>query len=205
MTLRRWLLVMAALGVGLVLGLALDEARRPSPSPGAPEPPAVPPTIAATAPLAPDAAVPAPPATGALATAATFTEGFCDPEGDGIDWPHRLLLTRLAGLVRTGGRLAADEAALLRRALGPPERAGSRAVEEGERLAALRPDSPWPWVALGLLHGAAGETGPELTSFRRARERAPAEPTLGLALALATRNEPDLDEAFRRAVDATLR
>jgi hypothetical protein len=200
---RRWLAVIV--GIAFAVGLLTRLWAEPQPADVA----AAPPPVEAAAPLVPPA--PAPVAVAVAPSAASaeppkaavgqFQEGFCAPEGDETARPVRLLLKllrdefeRRRALRQTG--FEAEETALMQVALGASELSVDDRLQQALQLAQRHPNSQWPQVMIALLAKASGRTEVELAALRRARVLVPHEPSLGLAIALATRFSPELDEAI---------
>ncbi len=62
--------------------------------------------------------------------------------------------------------------------------------------ATISSDSPWPQVEAAIAARGNDDPEAELAALRHARKLLPNDPAIGFALAAATRNTPDLDEAI---------
>jgi hypothetical protein len=160
----------------------------------------------------PAAVVEAPPLVGALSdagapehiapsepapTALTFSDGFCAPQGAEA-FEVSLTLPRLLTLElrRRRGADAGDveETALLLEALtGEKQEA---VLIRAKQLTARLPDSPFPQVVVALVAEALDLPDDRVQALRRARQLLPSDGAIGVALAQATRNTADLDEAI---------
>jgi hypothetical protein len=130
----------------------------------------------------------------------SFESGFCAPEGDEtIELRYslrRLLIDELHRRLQPDGGDAggAPSLSLLRQAIDPrtPREDVLRAAEQASHDT---PDSPFPYVIIAL---AAGSADPQarLAAIRQARRLLPDDPAVGWAIAEATYESPDLDEAI---------
>ncbi len=185
-----------AMGLGLAVSLWPDGAQ--------PTPPPVPTLEEVSAPAQIiDAAVQRAPIDAAPSTAPTlgaFQEGFCAPEGDETIKTTRVLSRLLAGELNRRQLTAdpsidAEETQVLTQAFEPSNPQGQRAhLVVAQRLGERLPNSVWPQLLIAMLGKSLHEPQLELTALRRARTLLPRDPAVGLALALATRTAPDLDE-----------
>lgn len=137
-------------------------------------------------------------------TLGQFQEGFCAPEGDEIARPERMLLRRLRDEADARRQrptaFDADETALIM-TTRTSAFSNEQKLERAQTFARQHPNSLWSQVIIALLAKAVGQGEVERTALRRARELSPHDPAAGLALALATRHSPDLDEAIDGLTD----
>jgi hypothetical protein len=191
-----------AVVIGIVLGLAaaywyfkysLPQLVVPSPvaSADAGSAPLAQVTPAEVEPLELDASLPPPPGS------VTFDDGFCAPAGGEGFHIRATLEGALVNELRRRLKSDASEARdtpLLREAAGtwrPRE-----LLEHAKLAAAESPDSPYPQIAIAMAARDLDLPEEQLLALRRARERLPADPAVGFALAAATWFSADLDEAI---------
>jgi hypothetical protein len=166
-----------------------------------PKPTAVPPAPAPAMAVAPSAPVEPSGMDGSFVMPqVTFDSGFCAPEGDEtIELRYslrRLLIEELRRRLQPDGGDAGDapSLSLLMQAIDPgaPREDLLRAAEQASHET---PDSPFPYLIIAI---AAGSADPQarLTALRQARRLLPRDPAVGWAIADATYESPDLDEAI---------
>lgn len=215
------LVLLAASGLWFALPVAQAPAPVEAPGPTAP-PDAAPAAPLVAAPLpATVSATPRPPA-----TALPFQSGFCPPETGDETITIRWTLQRLAGeeltrrltaapaelrlrLEQAAAQLSASgvlpgpalsdqqaETALLLSTLGKARGRPAKLLEAARALSARLPASPYPLLAAALAAEGLGAVEQRTDALRAARKLLPEAPALGWALAQATRESPDLDEAI---------
>lgn len=159
----------------------------------------VPPAPIVFAPAPADAGPPVAPVAVPSAPPTGFQDAFCGPAGsEGVEVRYtlpRLLLGALRGrLAHDAGAVDAADPQLLSAVLADPP---SEHLLWRAHQAALRSlESPLAWVAFAVEAKAMGRADEHLLAVRRARQLLPADPAVGLALAEATRDSADLDEAI---------
>jgi tetratricopeptide (TPR) repeat protein len=177
------LLIVAALVVGALL---LRE-----------EPPQVveapPPEVMAPQVLPDAAPVPPRPAV-AVPSSALLQNGFCAPTGVESFVIRRTLEGVVLAELRR--RVASREPSVLLRETLDAHTAPELRWRQAQDLAAQAPDSAPAQALLAIAARATGRADDELAALRRARALAPDEPAIAWALADATRNSADLDEAI---------
>ncbi len=176
--------VVAALVIGALLFFRDD-----------PPPQVVAPAAEAIASVAlPDAAAPPLPPPVVAPPAVALQSGFCAPSGVESFVIRRTLDSLAVAELRR--RAAAHEpTALLREALDTHQAPAAR-WRVATDLAAQAPDDVVGHVLVALAARASGRVDDELAALRRARALAPDDAAIGWALADATRNSADLDEAI---------
>ena len=190
---------LAGLALGLIAAAIYFLPGSPPPPPEAPHPapiaPAPPPPDAAlpeaAEPEAPDASLPPP--------EVSFGDGFCSPTGtEVIDLRFTLEKLALDELHRRrapdSGLSAEPDTATLTELFSRAER--SAVLEHAKEAAARVPDSPWPHVVEALAAKKLELPDDRLAALRRARQLLPNDPAIGMALADATRDGAELDEAI---------
>ncbi|MEW6432296.1 MAG: hypothetical protein AB1730_12385 [Myxococcota bacterium] len=150
--------------------------------------------------MRPTAAPPSEPAALAPALPASpvrFDDGFC-PESGVESFDLRFTLPRLlVGELRRraeAGVGADAHAVLLRDAVRTPEAPG--VLERARQAAIATPDDASAQVTLAVVARAQGRHDEQLAALRRARALLPNVPAVGFALAEATRDGAELDEAL---------
>jgi len=134
-------------------------------------------------------------------TLGSFQEGFCAPEGDETIRINRglsnLLNTELSRRRASPATADSEETALLTTRFDPDDVPAQREqLAAAQRVADRRPDALVPQLIIALISKSLGLADVELAALRRARTATPNDPSIGLAIALATRSSPDLDEAI---------
>ncbi len=188
--------MLAGLTVGLVVAFLYFRSDAPAPAP-APALAAIP-ELPAPEVEPPDAT--APPAVAVFDAGpadVTFADGFCSQQGSESFEAHftlpRLLIAELHRRATWDAGEPADSALLLE-ALKSHDPAA--VLAHAKDAAARFPDSPWPQVVIAQAAQALEQPDERLAALRRARQRLPADPAIGLAIAEATRDTADLDEAI---------
>lgn len=204
---RRWLLLVAL--IAFAGGLWLRAATLTEEGDGqvavAPPTPAVVPAAVAVNESMKVVSPPTPTSVPIKPTLGQFQEGFCAPEGDEIARPERMLLRRLrdeadARRQRAAG-FDADETALIMTTLTSASLSNEQKLDRAQAFARQHPSSLWSQVIIALVAKAVGQGEVERTALRRVRELSPHDAAAGLAVALATRHSPDLDEAIDGLTD----
>ena len=203
MKFRRGLIIalLIAAGLGLALRGQWPSSERAEPrAPPSVESKLEPPTALAERPSVHKTAE-APPQPATEATMGSFQEGFCAAEGDETIRITRglsnLLHAELTRRRATATDADSEETALLTARFDPDDVSAQREqLIAAQRVAERHPDSVVPQLAIALLGKALGLADVELAALRRARVALPNDPAIGLAIALATRASPNLDEAI---------
>lgn len=183
--------MLTGLAVGIIVAILYFR-------PAAPSGALAPPVEVARPAEAPDASPTSPVAAAGPALAeVTFDDGFCSQQG-GEAFEAHFTLQRLlnAELRRRLGSDAGDpgETAVLLEAA--KSRDWEVVLAHATQAAARVPDSPFAQVVVALAAQALDQPDERLGALRRARQRLPSDPAIGLALAEATRDSADLDEAI---------
>ncbi len=164
----------------------------PEPAPETGEPPAFAASLAQPSPLS------------ATRAPATFQDGFC--MGDGAE---EIEVTRtLKNLASTElhrrqrdplADSAAPDSALLQQLFTVPAgdvRGQAGLLRAAELLSSSEPSQMWPLVIAAVSAKAMQQPQSEARALRKLNQLRPHDPAVGLALALATRSDADLDEAI---------
>lgn len=140
--------------------------------------------------------------------AAHFQEGFCAPEGSETIKTTQVLTKLLGSELDRRRRVSlgvvdAEETWLIAQAFKPFDTSTQREqLRDALRIETRLPNSPWPKVVIALLGKALGLADVEQGALRRVQTLLPHDPAVGLAIALATRHLPDLDEAIAGLTDS---
>jgi hypothetical protein len=187
--------------VAAAAGMFWTTSRRELERVPSPEPMAVPPAPARAVTVAPSVPVGPSGLDGSLVVPhMTLESDFCAPEGDETIELHyslrRLLIEELHRRLQPDGGDAggAPSLSLLMQAIDPgtPREDLLRAAEQASHE---QPDSPFPYLIIALAAGSA-EPQARLAAIRQARRLLPRDPAVGWAIAEATYESPDLDEAI---------
>ncbi|MFT3837242.1 MAG: hypothetical protein QM723_09635 [Myxococcaceae bacterium] len=185
--------ILAGLVVGLVAAFIYF-------LPGSPPPPPQPPVPEAVA--APDASVAAPkvavaePESAPVPETVNFAEGFCSESGGESVVLHftleKLLSAQLVERIDSGAA-GPDTDVMTAWVQGAKPEA---LLEEAKKAEQALPNSPWPKVAAAIALHSLGQNEQRVEKLRDLRKLLPDDPAVAMALADATRDAPDLDEAI---------